>query len=69
MVSKGMPVPQPPLVGDAAASILPSVEIVSDLLSNLNGPAISTVAVNGPTTFFGSRHESEQVLPQPYEKL
>ncbi len=35
----------------------------------LNGPAISAVAVNGPVTFLGSRHESEQVPPQPYSKL
>ena len=37
--------------------------------STLNGPPISTVAVNGPFTFLGSRHESEQVPPQPYSKL
>ncbi|MBW7989906.1 MAG: hypothetical protein FVQ84_07815 [Planctomycetes bacterium] len=30
---------------------------------------MSTVAINGPFTFLGSRHESAQVLPQPYSKL
>jgi len=30
---------------------------------------MSTVAINGPFTFFGSRHESEQVPPHPYSKL
>ena len=43
--------------------------IVKALSSILNGPATSTVAVNGPTTFLGSRHESEQVPPHPYWKL
>ncbi len=40
--------------------------ILTGLTSILNGPAISTVAVNGPFTFLGSRHESEQVSPHPY---
>ena len=39
--------------------------IVYGLLSTLNGPATSIVAVNGPATFSGSRHESEQVPPHP----
>lgn len=52
-----------------AEANLPLAEIVSGLLSNLNGPATPTVAVNGPATLFGSRHESEQVSPHPYEKL
>ncbi len=69
LVSRGMPAPQPPLLLAAITGDLPSAEIVSGLLSNLNGPATSTVTVNGPATFFGSRHESEQVPPQPYEKL
>jgi hypothetical protein len=43
--------------------------MVKPVLSNLKGPAISTVAVNGPATFLGSRHESEQVPPHPYWKL
>ena len=43
--------------------------IVKALLSILNGPATSTVAVNGPATFLGSRHESEHVPPHPYWKL
>ena len=30
---------------------------------------MSTVAINGPFTFLGSRHESEQVPPHPYSKL
>lgn len=46
-----------------------AVANIYGLLSYLNGPAISTLAVNGPATFLGSRHESEQVPPQPYEKL
>ncbi len=69
LVSKGIPAPQPPPLPAAITGNLPSAEIVSGLLSNLNGPATSTVTVNGPVTFFGSRHESEHVLPQPYEKL
>jgi len=48
---------------------LPATAIVYGLLSILNGPATSTVAVNGPATFLGSRHESEQVPPHPYWKL
>jgi hypothetical protein len=43
--------------------------MVKALPSILNGPATSTDAVNGPSTFFGSRHESEQVPPHPYWKL
>jgi hypothetical protein len=43
--------------------------MVYALLSILNGPATSTVAVNGPATFLGSRHESEHVPPHPYWKL
>jgi len=43
--------------------------IVYGLLSTLNGSATSIVAVNGPATFSGSRHESEQVPPHPYWKL
>jgi len=43
--------------------------IAKALLSNLKGPATSTVAVNGPATFLGSRHESEHVPPHPYWKL
>jgi hypothetical protein len=39
------------------------------LVSILNGPSIWSVAVNGPFTSSGSRHESEQVPPQPYSKL
>ena len=42
---------------------------VYGLPSILNGPATSTVAVNGPAAFLGSRHESAQVPPQPYSKL
>ena len=53
----------------AAMIALLAIVIVYGLLSTLNGPAISTVAVNGPATFLGSRHESEQVLPHPYWKL
>ena len=40
-----------------------------DLESTLNGPSSSIVAINGPATFWGSRHESEQVPPHPYSKL
>jgi hypothetical protein len=43
--------------------------MVQGLLCILKGPAMSTVATNGPFTFLGSRHESEQVPPQPYSKL
>lgn len=43
--------------------------IVCGLVSILNGPPISTVAANGPFTFFGSRHESRQVPPHPYAKV
>ena len=48
---------------------LPATAIVYDLVSILYGPATATVALNGPATFLGSRHESEQVPPQPYWKL
>jgi len=37
----------------------------TSLLVTLNGPATWAVKVNGPDTSSGSRHESEQVLPQP----
>jgi len=47
----------------------PSSFKVYGLLSTLNGPADSTVAVKVPFIFEGSRHESEQVPPQPYSKL
>jgi len=30
---------------------------------------MSTVVINGPFIFLGSRHESEQVPPHPYSKL
>jgi hypothetical protein len=44
--------------------------IVDRLLSTLNGPVtMSTVAVNGPATSFGSRHESGHVPPHPYSKV
>jgi hypothetical protein len=43
--------------------------MVKGLPSILNGPATSAVAVNGPATFLGSRHESAQVPPHPYWKL
>jgi hypothetical protein len=39
--------------------------ISKGLLSILNGPAISTLAISLPNTFLGSRHESEHVPPQP----
>lgn len=42
--------------------------MVDGFLSTLNGPATLTVAVNVPSTFPGSRHESEQVPPHPYLK-
>jgi hypothetical protein len=51
----------------SAGSLLAAT--IKSLLSILNGPATSTVAVNGPATFFGSRHESEHVPPHPYWKL
>ena len=55
--------------GAVVSAGLPLAAIVKALLSILNGPATSTVAVNGPATFLGSRHESEHVPPQPYWKL
>ena len=55
--------------GDVVSAGLPLAAIVKALLSILNGPATSTVAVNGPATFLGSRHESEHEPPQPYWKL
>ena len=69
LVSRGIPVPHDVLRGAAATCIFPSAVIVNGVLSTRNGPSIRTVAVNGPATFFGSRHESEQVPPHPYEKL
>jgi hypothetical protein len=55
--------------GDTVSTGLLLAAIVKALPSILNGAATSTVAVNGPATFLGSRHESEQVPPQPYWKL
>ena len=55
--------------GDAVSMDLLLAVIVKALPSILNGPATSTVAVNGPDMFLGSRHESEQVPPHPYWKL
>jgi hypothetical protein len=55
--------------GDVVFAGLLFAAMVKPVLSNLKGPAISTVAVNGPATFLGSRHESEQVPPHPYWKL
>jgi hypothetical protein len=55
--------------GDVVCAVMLLAAIVNALLSNLKGPANSTVAVNGPATFLGSRHESEQVPPHPYWKL
>ena len=46
-----------------------SAAIVYGSVSILKGPPTSTVAVRGPDTFLGSRHESEQVPPHPYWKL
>jgi len=56
-------------IGDVIPSGLLLAAMVYALASILKGPATSTFAVNGPDTFFGSRHESEQVPPQPYWKL
>ncbi|MHC4758663.1 MAG: hypothetical protein ACYTE8_08395 [Planctomycetota bacterium] len=36
---------------------------------SLNGLPISTLAVKGPFTFKGSRHESEHVPPHPYSNV
>ena len=69
LVSRVIPVPQFVLRGAAATCICPSVVIVNGLLSTRNGPPMWTVAVNGPATFLGSRHESAQVPPHPYWKL
>ena len=55
--------------GDIVSTGLLLAAIVYVLLSILNGPATSTVAVKGPATFLGSRHESEHVPPHPYWKL
>ena len=55
--------------GDVGSAGLPVAAIMKALLSILNGPATSTVAVNDPGTFLGSRHESEHEPPQPYWKL
>ena len=43
--------------------------IMSGMLSILKGPAMLTVAANSPVSVLGSRHESEQVPPQPYSKV
>jgi hypothetical protein len=56
-------------IGDVVPAGLLLAAIVKALPSILNGPATSAVAVNGPETFLGSRHESEQVPPHPYWKL
>ena len=56
-------------IGDVVSAGLLLAAIVQALPSILNGPATCTVAVNGPATFLGSRHESEQVPPHPYWKL
>jgi hypothetical protein len=63
--------PSSPLRTVVAATTgdLPSMPIVNGLLSNRNGPSTSIVAMKGPAMFLGSRHESEQVPPQPYSKL
>ena len=52
-----------------SGSIAGGPAIVYGSLVILNGLPMSTVAINGPCTFLGSRHESEQVPPQPYSKL
>jgi len=39
---------------------------MSSFDSILKGASRWIVAVKGPFTFVGSRHESEQVPPQPY---
>ena len=56
-------------IGETVSTGLLFAAIVKALPSILNGPATSTVAVNGPATFLGSRHESEHVPPHPYWKL
>ncbi|MBN2180812.1 MAG: hypothetical protein JW715_02770 [Sedimentisphaerales bacterium] len=57
------------LFGVVSAVVLLDNVIVYGLPSILNGPLISTFAVILPDTPLGSRHESEHVPPQPYEKL
>lgn len=52
--------------GEPVSAGLLFAAIVKALPSILNGPATSTVAVNGPAKFLGSRHESEHVPPHPY---
>lgn len=70
MIKTGIQLP-PALESSLVAAMIAllAIVIVYGLLSILNGPATSTVAVNGPATFLGSRHESEQVPPHPYWKL
>ena len=51
------------------SGLITEAAMIRDSLCTLKGAPISTVAVNGPFIFFGSRHESEQVPPQPYSKL
>ena len=55
--------------GDVVSEVPLLAVIVKALVSILKGPATSAVAVNGPSTFLGSRHESEHVPPHPYWKL
>lgn len=49
-------------VAGAVVGVWPTT---ADFFSHWKGPAGSEERVNGPVTFVGSRHESDQ-LPQPY---
>jgi hypothetical protein len=44
------------------------VERANGFSVTAKGPGTSGVAVKGPRTPAGSRHESQQVPPQPYAK-
>lgn len=52
-----------------SGSIAGGPAVVYASLVILKGLPTSTVAINGPFTFLGSRHESEQVPPQPYSNV
>ena len=52
-------------MSDAANAVL----ISTGFVSILNGPSTLTIALKGPPTLLGSRHESEHVPPQPYSRL
>lgn len=54
--------------GWVAGAVVGALPTTADLVSHLKGPAGSEERVNGPVTFVGSRHESDQ-LPQPYSMV